>query len=206
MRTFLYNGEKKYSYEMLIESINQHQEYYPLYKTQDIFSYFENLIKAIVTNRPLVLLDSDLNLSEMTGVDELMVNKAEKLTNYHFDDMDAIIASLQQSNSEITIFTSGTTGQPKKVVHSIGTLTRLVRLGDKYKEQVWAFAYNPTHMAGLQVFFQAFENQNTLVNVFNMQRGEVLRKIADYQITHISATPTFYRLLLPFEQSYPFVQ
>lgn len=206
MAIFLYNGEKEYSYEMLIESINQHQEYYPLYKTWDIFSYFENLIKAIVTNSPLVLLDSDLNLSEMTGVDELMVNKAEKLTNYHFDDMDAIIASLQQSISEITVFTSGTTGQPKKVVHSIGTLTRSVRLGDKYKGQVWAFAYNPTHMAGLQVFFQAFENQNTLVNVFNMQRGEVFRKIADYQITHISATPTFYRLLLPFEQSYPSVQ
>ena len=61
-------------------------------------------------------------------------------------------------------------------------------------------------MAGLQVFFQAFENQNTLVNVFNMQRSEVYQKIVEYQITHISATPTFYRLLLPFEDSYLSVQ
>ena len=92
------------------------------------------------------------------------------------------------------------------MVPSIDTLTRSVRLGDKYKGQVWAYAYNPTHMAGLQVFFQAFENQNTLVNVFNMQRSEVYQKIAEYQITHISATPTFYRLLLPFEDSYLSVQ
>lgn len=205
MAVFLYNGDEQYSYDMLVESINQHQEYYPLYMTHDIFSYFVNLIKAIVSNSPLVLLDSDLNPSEVEGIDESMVNVATKLANYHFDDMDRIVASLQNSTSEITIFTSGTTGQPKKVVHSIGTLTRSVRLGNKYKGQVWAYAYNPTHMAGLQVFFQAFENQNTLVNVFNMQRSDVYQVIKDFQITHISATPTFYRLLLPYENSYPSV-
>ena len=206
MVVFLYNGEKEYSYDMLVESINQHREYYPLFKSHNIFAYFENLIKAIATNSPLVLLDSDLNPSEVAGVDESQVNVAVQLPEYHFKDMDAVVSALQQSTSEITIFTSGTTGQPKKVVHSIDTLTRSVRLGDKYKGQVWAYAYNPTHMAGLQVFFQAFENQNTLVNVFNMQRSEVYQKISEYQITHISATPTFYRLLLPFEDSYKSVQ
>ena len=206
MVVFLYNGEKEYSYDMLVESINQHREYYPLFKSHNIFAYFENLIKAIATNSPLVLLDSDLNPSEVAGVDESQVNVAVQLPEYHFKDMDAMVSALQQSTSEITIFTSGTTGQPKKVVHSIDTLTRSVRLGDKYKGQVWAYAYNPTHMAGLQVFFQAFENQNTLVNVFNMQRSEVYQKTSEYQITHISATPTFYRLLLPFEDSYQSVQ
>lgn len=206
MAVLLHNGEKEYSYEMLVESINQHREYYPLFKSHDIFAYFENLVKAIATNSPLVLLDSDLSPSEVAGVDENHVNKAVHLPEYHFGDIDAVISALQRSTSEITIFTSGTTGQPKKVVHSIDTLTRSVRLGEKYKGQVWAYAYNPTHMAGLQVFFQAFENQNTLVNVFNMQRSEVYQKISEYQITHISATPTFYRLLLPFEDSYLSVQ
>lgn len=205
MAVFLHNGEKEYSYEMLVDSINQHRKYYPFFKSHDIFAYFENLVKAIVTNSPLVLLDSDLNLSEVVGVDESQVNVAVQLPEYHFEDMYGVVAALQKSTSEITIFTSGTTGQPKKVVHSIDTLTRSVRLGDKYKGQVWAFAYNPTHMAGLQVFFQAFENQNMLVNVFNLQRSEVYQKIAQYQITHISATPTFYRLLLPFEEAYPSV-
>ena len=61
-------------------------------------------------------------------------------------------------------------------------------------------------MAGLQVFFQAFENQNTLVNVFMKSRDEVYRLFSEKQITNVSATPTFYRLLLPFEQEYPHVQ
>lgn len=206
MAIFLHSGEKEYSYEMLVDSINQHQEYYPLFKSHDIFAYFENLVKAIATNSPLVLLDSDLNPSEVAGVDESLVNVVVQLPEYRFEDMNAVVAALQKSTSEITIFTSGTTGQPKKVVHSIETLTRSVRLGDKYKNQVWAYAYNPTHMAGLQVFFQAFENLNTLVNVFNMQRSDVYAKIEQYQITHISSTPTFYRLLLPFEKEYSSVQ
>ena len=61
-------------------------------------------------------------------------------------------------------------------------------------------------MAGLQVFFQAFENQNTLVNVFSLARNEVYSLIEKYSVTHISATPTFYRLLLPFEKEYSSVQ
>ena len=82
MAAFLYNGERKYSYEVLINTINQHQEYFPLYKAPDLFSYFVNLIKAVVTNSSLVLLDSDLNLSEVPGIEESMVNKPTKLTNY----------------------------------------------------------------------------------------------------------------------------
>lgn len=202
MSVFLYDRDKEYSYDMLIESINQRREYCPLFKSKDIFAYFENLLKAIVTDSPLVLMDSDLNVSELASVDESQVNVAVQLPCYHFDDIDAVIAALKKSSSEITVFTSGTTGQPKKVVHTMDTLTRAVRLGDKYNGQVWAYAYNPTHMAGLQVFFQAFENKNVLVNVFNMSRNEVYNEIVKHQITHISATPTFYRLLFPFEKSY----
>ena len=199
---FLSDKEKEYSYDDLLRSINEGTEYYPYYKTSDVYSYFVNLIKAIATGKPLVLLDSDINPSEINGLDESKVNVAESIAPTCFKSMDEVVAAVQNSKSEITIFTSGTTGQPKQVVHSIATLTRSVRIGDRYKGQVWAYAYNPTHMAGLQVFFQAFENQNALVNVFNQTREYVYQQISEKGITHISATPTFYRLLLPFEQAY----
>lgn len=206
MAIFLHDGQTEYTYEALVESINRHQSYYPLFQSDSLFAYFENLVKAVATNCPLVLLDGDLNPSELAGVDKEQVNVAVPLSEYHFEDVNSLVDALRKSTSEITIFTSGTTGQPKKVVHTIDSLTRSVRIGDKYKGQVWAYAYNPTHMAGLQVFFQAFENQNTIINVFNMQRREVYQKIDQYQITHISATPTFYRMLLPLEKTYPSVQ
>lgn len=148
-----------------------------------------------------MLLDSDLNPAELDGVDENRVNVPALLEVKKFASMQEVIEALQQSISDITIFTSGTTGQPRKVVHAVQTLTRFVRLGNRYAGQIWAYAYNPAHMAGLQVFFQAFENLNTLVNVFNLTRSEVYLLIGKYAITHISATPTFYRLLLPLKRN-----
>lgn len=202
MGVFLIDNERVYTYTDLLDSLNASSQFYPLYKTADIYAYFVNLIQSLITNKPLVLLDSDLNPSEIDGVDESMVNVAEAVEHPQYADMEEVVAALQQSSSEITIFTSGTTGQPKKVIHSVSTLTRSVRTGDRYKGQIWAYAYNPTHMAGLQVFFQAFENLNTFINVFNKQRSEVYELIAKHQVTHVSATPTFYRLLLPYETAY----
>lgn len=202
MTVFLVDNEKVYTYDDLLSTLNQATTYCPLLKTDHVYAYFANLIRALTANKPLVLLDSDLSLTEIAGVDVSQVNQPQPIEQKNFATMDEVVAALQQSSSEITIFTSGTTGQPKQVIHTVGSLTRSVRLGDKYKGQVWAYAYNPTHIAGLQVFFQAFENLNTLINVFNKQRTEVYELIQKHQITHVSATPTFYRLLLPFEQAY----
>ncbi len=198
---FLYD-DKAYSYEDLLNAISGSGEYCPLFKSKELFPYFVNLVKSLAAGMPLTLIDSDINASEIDGVSEEDINVKKTFEAKSYNSMDDVVTALQQSLSEITIFTSGTTGQPKKVVHSISTLTRAVRLGERYAGQIWAYAYNPTHMAGLQVFFQAFENQNTLVNVFGKSREEVYQQVADKHITHISATPTFYRLLLPFEKPY----
>lgn len=205
MTMFLHNGEIAYTYTDLLEAVCQ-DDYISLLKTHDIFKYFSNLIKVLVNNKPLVLLDSDLNSSELGGINEDRVNVVERFQTRKFSSTDEVVQALQQSASEITIFTSGTTGQPKKVIHSVQNLTRSVRCAERYFGQVWAYAYNPTHMAGLQVFFQAFENQNTLVNVFGLTRSEVYCLIEKYSVTHISATPTFYRLLLPYEKEYSSVR
>ncbi|MBR6262439.1 MAG: long-chain fatty acid--CoA ligase [Prevotella sp.] len=199
---FLLDKGKTYSYDDLLGSLNDGTTYYPYYKTSDIYSFFVNLVKALASSKPLVLLDSDINTNEIDGLDVSKVNMAESIPPLSCAGMDEVLAMVQNSKSKITIFTSGTTGQPKEVVHSISTLTRSVRVGEKYRNQTWAYAYNPTHMAGLQVFFQAFENLNTIVNVFNQPREYVYHQIQENAITHISATPTFYRLLLPYERAY----
>jgi acyl-coenzyme A synthetase/AMP-(fatty) acid ligase len=73
------------------------------------------------------------------------------------------------------------------------------RIADKYKNDVWAFLYNPTHMAGLQVFFQALLNKNSLIYLFQTSRIEFMNACEKHSVTNISATPTFYRLLAPFD-------
>ena len=66
METFLVDGDRQYDYNDLICSVNNNNFYYPLYKSNDLFSYFVNLIKALVHNKSLILLDADLNFQNLT--------------------------------------------------------------------------------------------------------------------------------------------
>ncbi len=103
------------------------------------------------------------------------------------------------SQARLGLFTSGSTGLPKLVWQTAANLSRTVRVSPRHAEAVWAFAYNPTHMAGIQVYLQALANGSTLVDVYGLERAAVLAAIERHGITHISATPSFYRLLLPVE-------
>lgn len=205
MQIFLIDN-KTYSYEDLISDLNNKSSYIPMYKTNSLYDYFMNLIKALSQDKPLILIDSDLTDKEIETMNLGEVNQTVEIDNQQFGTTEELVNKVLTSKSEITIFTSGTTGQPKKVIHSIQTLTRSVRKAEKYRNQKWLFAYNPTHMAGLQVFFQAFSNANTLINVFNKNRSFIFEAIEKYNATHISATPTFYRLLLPADRSFECVQ
>lgn len=202
MDVFLIDGQNYYLYDELLSRINSAKSYCPLYKTDNLYDYFYNFVLALVSNRDLVLLDSDISISEINSINVSSTNVFVEIEKRKFHSMNELLLKLQETKSEITIFTSGTTGQPQKVIHSVLSLTRSVRISDRYKDQIWAFAFNPTHMAGLQVFFQTFMNLNTIVNVFNKDRTVVYDVINQYAITHISATPTFYRLLLPIENQY----
>ena len=143
------------------------------YNTADlkVFDISGKLLKKIVLtgNNSIV----DLNSSEIENLNESLVNQPRIINTLSFSDISEVINAVKKSAAEITIFTSGTTGQPKKVLHSISSLTRSVRTGERYANQIWGYAYAPTHMAGLQVFFQAFENENTLVNIFGRRFTDV---------------------------------
>ena len=131
---FLYNGEQSYSYADLLKAVCM-DDYVPLLKTHDLFKYFSNLIKALVNNKPLVLLDSDLSLSELGGINEEKINVIEKLRTQKFSSMDEVVKALQQSASEITIFTSGTTGQHIIIFYDVfDTVTQVIAYCDSEEE------------------------------------------------------------------------
>ncbi|MCS7073714.1 MAG: AMP-binding protein, partial [Bacteroidia bacterium] len=81
-----------------------------------------------------------------------------------------------------------------------------VKVSEHNKKSIWGFAYNPTHMAGIQVFFQALLNGNSVIRLFGINVKDIYNEIDNNGITHISATPTFYRLLLPCDKTFPTVE
>lgn len=116
------------------------------------------------------------------------------------------LQEIRGSKSRIPLTTSGTSGQPKQVMHSIETLTRGLRIDIRHENDVWGLAYPLDHLAGLQVLFQALFNQNTIVQLFGLPIESVHEAIEKYGITHLSCTPTFLKMMGSGSYSHTAVQ
>lgn len=211
---FLIYDEMSYTYDKLLADLNELDKWSSFLYIKDNHPYmiFLTIIHSLVFDYPIEILDGDFSeeeLRELTiGMNELTkVNKIENQLT--FQNVDHVIKRIEEAKTwQLTLYTSGTTGKPKKVSHSFSILARNVKRHKKFGDDVWAFAFNPTHMAGLQVFFQALLNQNTIVYVFGGATKKLPELIDLYQITSISATPTFYRNAIPYlqENVYPSVK
>ncbi len=167
----------------------------------------------MLLDEEVILLDSDFTDSELVNLtghfeyDEF-TRPIDRGTVSTISSEQELIEKFSPppENWKITLFTSGTTGTPKKVSHDFKSITRFVRISEHNRKSIWGFAYNPTHMAGIQVFFQALLNGNSIIRLFGLNTDEIYNEIRNNSITHISATPTFYRLLLPCDEAFPSVE
>mgnify|MGYP000985105127 CR=1 FL=1 len=204
-----YKSGNRYSYNRLLADLNALSNLERYCYKQDLFSIFLTIIAANLHQIDLVLLDADFSSEELKKlrIDATKLEEKEPVIPLSINTIDELVEKLTVNHDwELTLFTSGTTGIPKSVTHTFKSLTRAVRISSRHTDDVWGFAYNPTHIAGLQVFYQALLNGNTLINLFPAVRHTVLDLIQSFQITNISATPTFYRLLFPLSGIYPSVK
>lgn len=193
------NTGTTYSYQDLFIKMNSDDFYFKSWKYDSFFGFIVNFLKAIINGKDITLLDKEFTENELQNLGCQNGYKDQKIKlsgPTTIEDTSQFINLIKSSESNISIFTSGTTGIPKKVIHTIPSLTRMTRVGKEYSQDVWGMAYNPTHMAGLQVLFQAILNMNNIIYLFDRSLKGILTDLNEYQITHLSATPTFYRMLL----------
>ena len=197
----------------LIDDLNQISDYNPYCKSADYYTIFKHLIFSLLIDEEIILLDSDFTDSELinlTGRSDYsgFSKPVEKSVAPVLGSKKELIEKLRNLTGgwKISLFTSGTTGIPKKVTHSFQSITRFVKVSERNERSVWGFAYNPTHMAGIQVFFQALLNGNAIFRLFGLNTHDIYSEIQSSGITHISATPTFYKLLLPCDNEFPLVE
>lgn len=93
--------------------------------------------------------------------------------------------------------TSGTTGTPKIVAHSIESLTTSVKLKDAALAPIWGLLYEPSRFAGLQVILQSLLGNGTLVTPDrSLDVADQLEILSRNGCTHLSGTPSLWRKLL----------
>ena len=183
------------TYNNLIDDLAQETTLAQLITHNDPYFLFRDLILAISNNHEVILVDPDFSEEEKERL-SLGQNRVLKLArNYQHQTWESLIKSFNDNKltAKVGFFTSGTTGKPKLVFHTLANLIRGIKTGSKYAGKVWGLAFNPTHFAGIQVFLQAFLNRNPLVSLFGSSNEDIGDLIQKYQITNISGTPTFYR-------------
>jgi acyl-coenzyme A synthetase/AMP-(fatty) acid ligase len=105
-------------------------------------------------------------------------------------------ASCDHPAGEVVLFTSGTTGLPKAALHTWHSLAGRVRRRPELQGSSWLLTYHPSAFAGVQVFLHVLLNAPATLVLGEGSPAAVAALASRERVTHVSATPTFFRLLL----------
>ena len=107
-------------------------------------------------------------------------------------------ASMQSTETEWVLLTSGTTGRPKLVVHTLATLAGAISPGPAAAPQVvWSTFYDIRRFGGLQIFLRAALSGSSMVlSSAEEPVAEFLARAGAAGVTHISGTPSHWRAAL----------
>jgi acyl-coenzyme A synthetase/AMP-(fatty) acid ligase len=101
--------------------------------------------------------------------------------------------------TEWVLLTSGTTGVPKLVVHTLASLVGAIQPNSftAAAGSVWSTFYDIRRYGGLQVFLRAMLGGGSLVlSSAKEPVADFLRRVGRHRVTHISGTPSHWRRAL----------
>ncbi len=139
-------------------------------------------IDAIVTDQPRRWSDAGVYLIAGAGLPE-----------------PALVKPKTERATEWLMLTSGTSGMPKIVGHTLEGLTGAIR-GDapaRSNGAVWATFYDIRRYGGLQIFLRAVMGGGSMVlSEAGEPLADYVTRLAACGVTHISGTPSHWRKLL----------
>jgi acyl-CoA synthetase (AMP-forming)/AMP-acid ligase II len=157
--------------------------------------YENNQIISPITNEEITELGSKLRMLRPDIVIELKaglftISKSESRQN------NELISSLKHSgNAGLVLFTSGTTGEPKAILHNLDSIVdQYIRDYTKELNIIPLLGFD--HIGGMDMMLSQFAISATLTIPDNRTPECICETIQKYKVNVISASPTFLNLLL----------
>jgi acyl-coenzyme A synthetase/AMP-(fatty) acid ligase len=159
--------------------------------------------------RRIVLYPPDLSLEHLpyvvqsAAVDAIVCDRpttgveppgVASLTPSSWRRMPANSGPKLEHETEWVLLTSGTTGRPKLVVHTLDSLAGAIAESRPADGMVWSTFYDIRRYGGLQIFLRAALTGTSLVlSSAQETTADFLARAGAHGVTHISGTPSHWR-------------
>jgi acyl-coenzyme A synthetase/AMP-(fatty) acid ligase len=106
-------------------------------------------------------------------------------------------ACQERLHTEWILLTSGTTGRPKMVLHTLASLAGAIDASESHTEVIWSTFYDIRRYGGLQIYLRAVLTRSSLMLAGPREPvANFLQRAGEAGVTHISGTPSHWRRAL----------
>ena len=208
-------GNELQSNKILIRHRNFSIKYKDIFKSEDINldKIKEGNVVALIGDYDGFTIKTFLKLIDKKAIIVPLTNDTKTLHSYYFNEacVNFVIEKKKvrklkskkikilsdfkkKQQSGLILFSSGTTGRPKAILHSLNELFK--RYEGKKKSLVTMNFLLFDHIGGINTLFFTLFNSGQIIIPYKRDVSEVIKDIQNFKVELLPTTPTFLRMLL----------